>query len=323
MDAAPSNHVSPKAYGRDKPWSHGIMFHYFHGPHTRSTQGSICEQQFEDSIAHIARSKNICAPEDYVERVCRDAARADDVVLTFDDGLAAQKEVAIPVLHRLGLRGMFFVYSGPLDGHPDVHELYRRFRNEGYPSVDEFYEAFHCMAEACFAGKLRAAHAMPADYLGQFTFYSRGDRQFRYLRDVVLGAASYREVMERLIESGGKSRAELARGLWMTAADLKDLSNAGHLIGLHSYSHPTMLHALSEDDQRSEYAANQRHLEHVTGSKVRAVAHPNGNYTSATLAILRTMGVVIGFRSSCTLGRLDPCLEIPREDNANVLAEIA
>ena len=60
----------------------------------------------------------------------------------------------------------------------------------------------------------------------------------------------------------------------MKERDLLYLKN-GHTIGLHSYSHPTMMHRMSEKEQFEEYSKNLKHLENSLGKgTIEAMSHP-------------------------------------------------
>ena len=52
----------------------------------------------------------------------------------------------------------------------------------------------------------------------------------------------------------------------MQDSDLTGLVAAGHVIGLHSYSHPTDLDRMASEAQRAEYKANIDHLEGLLAS---------------------------------------------------------
>ena len=63
---------------------------------------------------------------------------------------------------------------------------------------------------------------------------------FRYLRDQYLNKDEYQKIMNTLMLR--KDFDKLAKkNLWMTEQDLIKISNKGHIIGLHSYSHPMQL----------------------------------------------------------------------------------
>ena len=155
------------------------------------------------------------------------------------------------------------------------------------------------------------------NYLNAFPFYTENDKWFRYLRDQVLGVKKYEEFMLLLIALKGFSPNDVIDDLWMSEDDLKDVAKRGHLVGLHSYSHPTQMSKLSYKDQYHQYKKNLDHLSVVVGEVV-CMAHPCGDYNKDTLTILDEMGIRIGFRSSLIETSIKGRFEIPRADHANI-----
>jgi peptidoglycan/xylan/chitin deacetylase (PgdA/CDA1 family) len=112
------------------------------------------------------------------------------------------------------------------------------------------------------------------------------------------------------------------QNLWMSEQDLVITESKGHIIGLHSYSHPTQMSKLSETKQSSEYQRNYEHLSKLIGKPINVMSHPCGDYNETTLNILKEMNIDIGFRSSMSVKKIRSSLEIPREDHANVFREM-
>ena len=107
----------------------------------------------------------------------------------------------------------------------------------------------------------------------------------------------------------------------MNEQDMTELHRKGHVLGLHSFSHPTQLSVLPLPDQRSEYEANKDHIEKVLGSSVIAMSHPCNSYSAETLDILKTLGIRLGFRSNMAVLDGGP-FEFPRVDHATVMQEV-
>lgn len=329
----------------------GLMLHHFHGraacggaagrdaggyatggdaggyAHPR-VQGSISAGQFEEILRHVGVGRILSAGE-WFERAARDALGDDDVCLTFDDNLRCQFDVALPVLRDYGLTAFWFVATGVFEGRPLRVELYRAVRDRCYEDVDAFYAAFFRMvatspeAEAVERALL---DFRPEAYLAEFPFYSEADRRFRFVRDRVLGPRRYALIMDALIADCGTSVEALSRGLWMDEACLRTLTDEGHVVGLHSHTHPTLLAALPAAEQLREYRDNFMTLLRITGRPPQSVSHPCNSYNADTLAVLRRLGVRVGFRAN--MARAGPvsagagALEMPREDHANILREI-
>lgn len=311
---------------------HGIMFHHFHD-HRGSTelaevhprgQGAICAAELDALIRHVGRDR-ILPAQDWQARAAAGVLRPGDLCLTFDDNLRCQFDVALPVLRHHGITAFWFVYTSVLQGHLERLELYRLFRTLYYPTINQFYDAFFVTLDSGPDGaqvreKLRAFN--PANHLREFPFYTTQDRTFRYVRDEVLGERRYNDAMDRMMTAAGADPEELARGLWMDETSLRTLASEGHVIGLHSHTHPTRLGELSPDEQQSQYATNHAVLTKILGTKPTAMSHPCNSYSPATAAILQSLGIRLGFRANMAQVNHGP-LEFPREDHANLVKRMA
>lgn len=302
----------------------GIMFHHFHGAGHPVSQGSIGAEQLEELIDRVGPGRILPARE-WLARSIRGGPRESDLCLTFDDNLRCQYEVALPILRRRGLTAFWFVYSSVLQGEIEKLEVYRSFRMVHFHDLDAFYEAFF---EAIDASPLSLEVEVglerfdPLDYLKDFGFYSESDRRFRYVRDEILGPERFTAVMDAMMAEAKVNVSELTRRLWMDDDCLRELHAEEHVIGLHSHTHPTRIERLSPQGQWDEYAANYEHLCQALGAPPLAMSHPCNSYNEHTLAVLRRLGIKLGFRANTARARTCE-LDWPREDHANLLAEVA
>ncbi len=308
----------------NRKYTHAIMFHHFHGSNHPRVQGSISGDEFEEIIGWLSATYNLVSSETYCNRLVREALNPNDICLTFDDALLCQIDVAVPILKKRGIKAFFFIYSSPFLGHPDPLEIYRYFRTVEFPSIDEFYTEFINVAQLHYRSAIcdGIKSYEPLTFLKHFPFYSENDKLFRYLRDQILSKEEYGTVMRYLMNLRQFDEKKASARLWMNDDNLKQLRDDGHIIGLHSYSHPTMLHKMTDGEQNEEYKKNFDHLYSVLGHKPFAMSHPCGNYSHATLSILKSLGIIIGFRSSNSIKVIRSPLEIPRDDHANILSKL-
>jgi peptidoglycan/xylan/chitin deacetylase (PgdA/CDA1 family) len=301
----------------------GVMFHHFHGPEPPYGQGSITADDLRALLNYLGPAR-ILAADEWLHRVEQDKLQPGDLCLTFDDNLRCQYDVALPVLEEFGLTAFWFISTAVLQGRLERLEIYRAFRMRHFPSVDEYYAAFFATV-ASTASRDEVEEALrdfdPATYLVQYPFYSDSDRRYRYVRDVILGPVRYGAVLERMLEEYHANARAIARGLWLDDGCIRALHDAGHMIGLHSHTHPTALAQLDEEEQRQEYADNHAYLRSLLGVTPRAMSHPCNSYSDTTLAILRELGIVCGFRSNSSPTPFG-ALEMPREDHINLIQEL-
>lgn len=295
----------------------GLMFHHFHGHGHRPAEGALSAEDFEAVLDHFP---GILPAREWAARARAGRLEADDVCLTFDDTLRSQADIALPIMRRRGLTGFWFVYSSVCEGTPERLEIYRYLRTHVFEDFPTFFAAFMAAVYASPRGaqaERQLRTFVPSAYLAQFRFYTDEERTYRFVRDVVLGPEDYALVMDGMVAEAGLGPASLLPRLWLGDDDLLDLDASGHVVGLHSHTHPTQLARLPVERQREEYARNQAHLTRLLGRPADTVAHPCNSYGPETLDILAGMGVTLGFCAT-PAGSGAP-LEWPREDAGHLM----
>lgn len=303
------------------PVAHGIMFHHFHDGTHPVSQGSISADQLAQIIDHLGAGRILGARE-WLRRATTGSLEPRDVCLTFDDALLCQYDVALPVLEHFHLTGFWFVYTSVCTGTIEMLEVYRRFRHECFADIDHFYDSFFdTIGETVYGDHVNAGLQRfdPAEYLWDCPFYSTSDKRFRFVRDEILGSTAYDSVMTQMMDHHGFDISRCTSALWMREAHLRDLHGRGHLMGLHSHTHPTALASLPAEEQEKEYATNHETLRDIVGETPLAMSHPGDSYTTETLGILRRLGIKVGFRATMASRVNAGELEFPREDHMNVL----
>lgn len=305
-------------------FTHALMFHHFHDEKHPVSQGSLSGDQFERILDWTAENFNLINAQDYLDKLQAQSLLPSDVCITFDDSLLCQAEIAAPILRNRNLQAFFFIVSSPFLGDPNYLEIHRYFRTTCFPNIDDFYRSFFDRTRSWFPALFAQAKKVfdPDQYLSAYGFYSKNDKWFRYLRDIGLGESVYIEAMNKLMAENSFDQEEIREKLWMNEANIQDLNSQGHMIGLHSFSHPLKIHLMDSEKQMLEYSKNREHLMSLTGKKVVSMAHPLGNYNDETLKILRSLDIQIGFRDNCSIKKILSNLEVPREDASNILSQM-
>jgi peptidoglycan/xylan/chitin deacetylase (PgdA/CDA1 family) len=287
------------------------------------SQGSISQDTLDQLIEFIGPSR-ILPAEEWLGRVNSRTLQPEHVCLTFDDSLLCQYELAAPVLENRGVTAFFFVYTSVFEGIAEKLEIYRWFRNSFFETVEDFYETFfnflsRWSIDMEITGRLQTFE--PARYLVGYSYLSDEDKRFRFCRDEVLGPKQYSLVMEQLLEEVNCDIDKIIPSLWMKAKHLESLSAKGHIVGLHSHTHPTALSKLSVEEQKAEYKNNSDSLRKILGVRPVTMSHPNNSYSSTTLRILRSMGVECGFCATPKQVKKTP-LEFPRINHVDLLKQM-
>jgi peptidoglycan/xylan/chitin deacetylase (PgdA/CDA1 family) len=293
------------------------MLHHFTGDGHPPVQGALTAAAF---AALLDAQPGLIPARDWMARAAAGTLADSDVCLTFDDSLRSAYDIALSVLERRSLTAFWFVYTSVLDGDLNTFELDRQLRNRLFPTVEDFNAAFlEVVAGGPYAAE--AAEALrgfdPAAYLSGYPFYTEGDRRFRFVRDEVLGPVRYRETMDAITRSKGVDPRRLAENVWLDAASLRHLQAGGHVIGLHSHTHPLRMADLPAADQEGEYRTNHRRLTEIVGEPPTTMSHPSNSYSPETLRILAALGVRLGFRTD--LVPAASSLEHPRVDHASLV----
>ena len=127
--------------------------------------------------------------------------------------------------------------------------------------------------------------------------------------------------MDEMITLSNYNIDEISLNLWNSPSNIKYLHEKGHIIGLHSHTHPTELKSLSNSEQLDEYQKNIDILTSIVGSEIFSMSHPCNSYNDETLKILQNMNVNFGFRSNMDSG-YSTSLEYPRIDHALLIEKI-
>lgn len=317
-----------RVYPGEPMEAYAVMFHHFHRTGTKPIgQGSITEADLEQMVLFLESRKKgrILSAAEFQRRWVEKSLEAYHVCLTFDYGLRGQYDIAVPVLEKHALTGFFFVYTDIHSGTFEPMETLRYFQKLHYKVVTDFHNDFIRVAAEKLAKEenLDAMDAIEKDEIKKLwkphlTMYSDLDRQFRYVRDVLLTPAKLEEVVSSMMKQKGFERnREVAAKIWISEKILREMSEQGHSVGLHSASHPSDMHRVTAAEANVQYGRNFESVRKITGKDPTAMSHPLGNWNEDVLGVLRKLNIQVGFTVKPTRGRTD--FEIPRIDHCDVL----
>jgi peptidoglycan/xylan/chitin deacetylase (PgdA/CDA1 family) len=303
------------------------MFHRVHGAKSSLVgQGSITSCEFEE-ILHFVGIKNILSAQEWLFRLKKEKLKNSHLCLTFDDGLKCQYDICLPILEKYNLNVFWFIYSSVFEGKPVKSEVYSYFATKYFKNMDDFFRLF-------FARCKRLLMDWASEYEARFKryaqetlvwnpFYSSNDLKFRFIREELFSKEEFENIMDAIMQEKGARAGDLAKNLWLSNSELKDLNSKGHCLGLHSYDHPLCLSRLSYKEQFRQYYKNYHHLKKICNKKIISMSHPLNAYNKDTLRVLRRLGIICGFRSNMVRtgeNKVNPTpLEMAREDPANIL----
>ena len=315
-------------FNKNNNFYHGIMFHHFHddGIHTK-IQGSIDKDDFYRIINFIGRN-NILDADVFFEKYINNKLKENEVCLTFDDAIKCQIDIALPILEDLKIKSFFFVYTSVFEGNPDNLEVFRYFRNNYFNGIDEFYENFYKVLDTDLKYFFEKNNNKIKKTKIKFPFYTIEDIKFRLVRDIFLTKSQYEENTFSLIKEKRLNYKDFYQKIFFQKSDLQTLNNLGHLIGLHTHTHPTLLEKLNYDEQKNEYEKNLSSISSILDkpkNEIKCMSHPCGSYNNDTLEILKELGILLGFKQIMTIESEkgmkkinNSFLEIAREDHSTI-----
>lgn len=296
-----------------------IMCHYFHDyKKYKKVQGSIDINKLEQIF--LDKRYNVISIDEYIEKMEKNILMKNEISFSFDDGLKEQFELAFKLLKKYNIKGVFNINTVPLIGGVDKLELYRYYRNYYCNNLEDFYQKFFNQVKKLLKNHYEEI-CLSIDfnkYLEKSKFYTYNDRKFRYFRDEIL-KENYITIMDILINEEIDMEKETLE-LWMNKEEVKILSEDGHLIGLHTHSHPTNLNKLTYKSQKNEFRKNKSILEKIIGKKIEIVAYPCGKYNKETFKVMEKLKIKYGLAAT-NLEKIENNLLLKRVDIANFMKE--
>jgi len=197
----------------------------------------------EWQVEELGRSYELVSRDDLLRALDGEVELPERAALvTFDDGLRCQVELALPVLDRLGVPGLFFVPGLPLAEGRVLH-------------VHKVHRLREAMADEEILAAL-GAEAPPAPP-GRHLY---DDPLAAGVKELLAGRSS--EELDDLLARTGE---QVGLGLYMSAEDVAELERRG-MLGAHGYSH----------DTRDDFTRGAAVLEALTGSRPRTMSYPYG-----------------------------------------------
>lgn len=215
--------------------------------------------------------------------------------ITFDDGYADNRTVALPILKKHGLPATFFIATGFLDGGRMWNDtVIEAVRLADAPSLD-----------------------LQALNLGIHENSTTVDK--RRAIESIIGQLKYLPLAERIANS---EQVAMTLGcvppsnLMMTSGQVGELRAAGMQIGGHTVSHP-ILARLDQFNAWQEITAGKTHLEDILGESIQLFAYPNGkpgqDYLPEHSEMVRELGFTAAVSTAWgTAGTHSDIFQLPR-----------
>lgn len=223
------------------------------------------------------------------------------MAITFDDGYADNRTIALPILKRHGLSATFFIATGYLDGgrmwNDTIIEAIRSSKTRRL-ELDDIKQFEGSGLRSLAIGSVPEKRAAIQAILGQI----------KYL------PSSEREVASRSIAE--QCDINLPDNLMMTSQQVVEMRRAGMLIGAHTVSHP-ILAQLQPCDVRKEISGSKVFLEGILEEETCLFAYPNGrpnvDFQTKDASIVKELGFKAAVSTAWgTTGTDSDLMQLPR-----------
>ncbi|MBO5732291.1 MAG: polysaccharide deacetylase family protein [Alistipes sp.] len=118
------------------------------------------------------------------------------------------------------------------------------------------------------------------------------------------GGESFYSVAAPILEKYGFrgiffiSTSYLASDKFMTAEQVRELHERGHIIASHSHSHPRNMTRLGVEELRNEWCTSLRILSEIVGEPVRTASIPSGFNSKEVIATAKEAGITTLYTSA-------------------------
>ena len=258
----------------------------------------ITTAQFKEQVIGLTdrfRMASVAESEAFVAG-CGDLPRPS-VLLTFDDGLREHLHLAHTVLEPLGLRGLFFVCSRPLQERRALAVTKMHWLRAVTPP-DEFRAA---LLKRMPCELLDLQGAAEEAVRNSYPYDQPDDARLKYLMNFVMAHDLIDTALSEMLEERGIDEAEFCRLAYMSESDLQKLHRAGHVVAGHSHRHAPLAR-LSHLDLEFDLRRNLDFLEGLLGARPHWFSYPYGS-ASAVPEDMSVLSKELGVSFAVTLFR--------------------
>jgi peptidoglycan/xylan/chitin deacetylase (PgdA/CDA1 family) len=229
-------------------------------------------------------------------------------VITFDDGLRAQFELALPVLERLGVPAVFFIPGRPHVERRALH-VHRVHAMRDRLTEEDFAALLH---RHIGAAGVDVPTVADADARRMYRYDELDAARVKYLLNVALERMASERVVEAMFAEAGPGEQAFCHDLYMSDEQVRELELRHGATGAHGYDHHPFA-SLDPVLKGADMARGSDALRAITGSAPRVISYPYGSAAAVDRPVAdaaERLGFRVGFTTERALNRsmLEPLL---------------
>ncbi|OHT44602.1 hypothetical protein B0A71_11970 [Flavobacterium tructae] len=242
--------------------------------------------EFRRQLLLLKNQGNFVHPNDLVSDLNTILESEDNnLLITFDDGLKEQFDLALPILDELNISAVFFVNS-------------INSEEKKVTTVHKIHLLRSIISSSEFLDKFNDVPFSQSEKQNAQSIYRYDDEKSAVLKYILNFKLDFRE-QEQIVNSLFDlyfEEATIFESLYMTDQNLKELAHKGYL-GSHTHSHYP-LGLLDRETIKKELEKTKTYLDTLTHSNIKIVSYPYGTpevCTNLVADLAKETGYRIGF----------------------------
>lgn len=233
-------------------------------------------------------------------------------LITFDDGLLCQFEIACPILKKLAVPAIFFVNSLPFNGEPLlIHKLHYIRANTKptilWEKIKRQYEYF--TKEAFDENAFKFTTELWKKHYPYDNDFDSARVKYILGRDT-LPVSLQNFVINNIFLELEPDKKSFIEKYYMNEEHLKELSRFGNGIGIHTHSHLPGPLLTQKNTAKLEVENCYRYLDGFLPGKIHGISYPYGDVVPAVIKASQSLGLEYGMtlEQSFNENLIDPFL---------------
>jgi peptidoglycan/xylan/chitin deacetylase (PgdA/CDA1 family) len=278
-----------------------VNYHYIRRDFRTPYSGiyGLTPEQFESQLLKLDAMGSFVSAGDIIQSLDGKKSLPDKAILiTFDDGLREQYELALPVLDKLGIPAVLYINTQNIAECKVslVHKIHLLLTNVPY---EEYQAEILKQAAALFEKDLSMVDRPKA--IEHYNYDEPERAVVKYFLNFCLSFEEQSEIIGLFFEKIFPGKEEvICDDLYLTEQQIKILSERGYL-GSHSHRH-IPLGLYTDEEIEKDISRSAEIIHSITGRRPLTISYPYGSREAAAESVLAIAGKSV-FRFGFTMER--------------------
>jgi peptidoglycan/xylan/chitin deacetylase (PgdA/CDA1 family) len=252
----------------------------------------VTPKLFEKQLLLLKKMGTFIHPNDLIsnpDKIIK--SKQNYILITFDDGLKEQFEVAKPILDQLKIPALFFVNSiNHIEKKVSLVHKVHLLRSQMSPAK---LLSIIAVVDPKFSVALSTLEKEKA--ILHYNYDNEESAYLKYILNFKLTIVEQSKLIDGVFDHFFNEK-KVIETLYMTENQLKILAQEG-MLGSHTHSHMA-LGLLEPELIEDELSKTKHYLEHLTDTKIVSVSYPYGSLEACATPVselAESLGYAIGF----------------------------